>query len=177
MPNRISKYRVFAQLWNGHVRSDIGKSERVEGQESLHTAGGPTGYWRATRVRQCIIQTKAPFTKSFSRCQYLSDLNNSKMKTRQAMHVYSGKANSVTYSDCVYLTLGIHHAMRMRHIVICGLSDSPTLSHIISKVARFSGEKSNWPWNVFWLSLYFLKYLSFREKWARYDQILILAFM
>jgi hypothetical protein len=27
-----------------HVRRDMGKSERVEGQECLHSADGPTGY-------------------------------------------------------------------------------------------------------------------------------------
>jgi len=38
----------------------------------------------------------------------------------------------VTYSECVLVALVIHHAMRMRHIVICDLPRSAiffTLSH------------------------------------------------
>jgi hypothetical protein len=44
MPNRVSKHQVLAQLGRGHVRREMGKSERVEGQISLHTTSDTTGY-------------------------------------------------------------------------------------------------------------------------------------
>jgi hypothetical protein len=42
------------------------------------------------------------------------------------------KAVSVTYHECVFVALGIEHAMRMRHSVICGLPGSLILFDIIS---------------------------------------------
>ena len=45
------------------------------------------------------------------------------------------KATSITYSECVFVVLGIQHAMRMRHTVICGLSGSTIFLHIISLMA------------------------------------------
>jgi hypothetical protein len=46
--------------------------------------------------------------------------------------VAAGKAMSVTYCECVLVTLGIQHAMRVRHFAICGLPRSLIIFHIIS---------------------------------------------
>jgi hypothetical protein len=46
------------------------------------------------------------------------------------------KSNNITYSDCVFVALGIHHAMRMRHIFICGLPNYVFFPHYFIK-ARF----------------------------------------
>ena len=39
---------------------------------------------------------------------------------------------SITYSECVFVVLGMQHSMRMRHIVICGVPGSTIFFHIIS---------------------------------------------
>jgi len=41
----------------------------------------------------------------------------------------------------VFVALGIQHAMRMRHIVICGLPHSTVFAHIISNSVRSSKKK------------------------------------
>jgi hypothetical protein len=42
------------------------------------------------------------------------------------------KQKCITYSEYVFVTLGIQHAMFMRHIFICGLSGSTKFCYITS---------------------------------------------
>jgi hypothetical protein len=52
----------------------------------------------------------------------------------------SRKPINMTYFECVFIALGIQHAMRVRHIVVCGLSDCKFIFPRCLIVARFSGE-------------------------------------
>ena len=45
---------------------------------------------------------------------------------------------STTHSECLFVALGIQHATCIRHIVICGLTGSTKLLHVISQTAQFS---------------------------------------
>jgi len=59
------------------------------------------------------------------------------------------------------VALGIQYEMRMRHIVICGLSGSKTFfPHYLIK-ARFSKKVTEYKMCVFFLYNFCLKYFSF----------------
>ena len=64
-------------------------------------------------------------------------------QTRSRNHCCSGKAISVTYSECVSVALGIQHAMLMRRIV-SGLSGYAIFFHISHKRPYFSTLSHKW---------------------------------
>jgi hypothetical protein len=79
---------------------------------------------RLTTTRQCV-------TKLLTRKAMYVQRN---IETRSPNYCCSGNAVNIrpTCSECVSVTLDIQHAMRMRCIVICGLSDSTVFFHVIS---------------------------------------------
>ena len=78
------------------------------------------------------------------------------------MHGQRNIKLSITYSVCAcvcVLALGIQHAIRMRHIVICGLACCTIFLHIISSTARFSGKTKC----MFFLYFFCPKYFALEE--------------
>jgi hypothetical protein len=55
-------------------------------------------------------------------------------EARSINHSCSGKAVTVTNSECLFVALFIEHAIRMRrvNVVICGLRGSTVFLHITS---------------------------------------------
>jgi hypothetical protein len=57
---------------------------------------------------------------------------------RSRNHSCRGKEISITYYKFVFVALCIRYGNRMGRIIICGLSDSEIVWHIISEKACFS---------------------------------------
>jgi hypothetical protein len=54
------------------------------------------------------------------------------IKARSCNHCCHVKVISIICSECVCVVFDIQHAMRVSHVVICGLPGCTIFSHIIS---------------------------------------------
>ena len=72
---------------------------------------------------------------------------------------------------CVYITLGIQPAMRVCHIVICGLPRSAIFSTLSHKRHYFRKEVTENQMCALIFSTTFVGNISHsKKKWARYDK-------
>jgi hypothetical protein len=63
------------------------------------------------------------------------------IEARSCNHCWRWKAISITYSECVFVAFGIQHAMRMRHIAICGPFGCTKIFRSISQKGTILEEK------------------------------------
>jgi hypothetical protein len=78
---------------------------------------------------------------------------------------------SITQPECVFVALAIQHAMRMCHIVICGLPGSIIFFHLNHKRHDFRKKKSRNTEYAFWFSLQLLSETFFIVRRNKRDMI------
>jgi len=131
--------------------------------------------WSIVFVRswKCGLSLLLTISLSELKLKYTDSKNNSKQQVCQVCaeqdrqnavniqelsrnHFCSGKAISVTYSKCVFGALCVQHAIRMRHIAICGLSASTSFFHMSHKRHDFRKHILLIIKCVFWFSIQLL---------------------
>jgi hypothetical protein len=107
----------------------FGRQDDVNWTEKKQTIGGgiKTGAQHTVAYSSVCCVTNTDINKQDRQCTY-----NPNNETRICQHCYCAKAIYITYSECLFVALGIRHAMRLRRILICGLSGSTIFFHIIS---------------------------------------------
>jgi hypothetical protein len=116
--------------WCGWSAPHLGRcTPRKQTRYPLHRRlSGPRG--RSEWVRKILPQPRfEPYDVTVKRVR--------------AAVVVVEKQLRITYSECLFVALGLQHAMHMCHIVICGLSGSTIFFQIISYNSTIFERNSN----------------------------------
>jgi hypothetical protein len=114
-----------------------------------------TKLYTTLTIRNTIILNNIYYMRQTRQC------NN---QVRSCKHFCRGKVINIKYSECVFVDLGIQHAMHMCHIVSCGLPGSTIFLRTILQTARFSKKVIR---HKMWFDSHyklFLKHSSFYEE-------------
>jgi len=85
------------------------------------------------------------------------------LRARSCIHFCSGKT-SITYFEYMFVTIGIQHAMRIRHVIICGLPCCTIFFHLPQKPHDFRKKCIVYDWGFSVLCPQLLGYTS--QRWG-----------
>jgi hypothetical protein len=105
-------------------------------------------------------ELKATF-KQDMQCRYKRNID-----PRSYNHSCSGKAISITYSECVFVALGIQHSMRLRYVVIYGLCGFTVFFYILHKQHDFRKKKMEYEVCVLIFCTTLTETFSFQEEFS-----------
>jgi hypothetical protein len=85
-------------------------------------------------------------------------------------HCCSEKAMSITYSECMFVALGVQHAMGMRRIVMCPARLYHIFPHYPINGTIFEKTLLNTKCVLIFSTTFVWNISHFKKKWARYDK-------
>ena len=118
---------------------------------------------------------KSSVKKYFSlQCSHNIRTYKRNIEARSRNHCYRRKTMSITYSECVFVDLVIQHAMRMRHMAVCSLSDCTIFFESLSGKIQISlkSDKNEDKYTYMIISrLFLLRMRNVSDKCCRENQI------
>jgi hypothetical protein len=156
---------------------ESGNEAAFETLRSLGSNNGlkqPDPVCKCKNKRSCLWAGRVVCRKDLQLMQTSQAIYNSHITYIEAPscnHCWRGKANIITPTACGFVAVVIQNAIRVRHIVVCGLHGYKIFFHINSKIFE---KKQPLIDGKICVSIFFTKFVwniyHSKKKWARYDK-------